>query len=67
MTEPRCVVDERFIVGESPRWHEDEQALYWVDIYRPSVERLEPATGARRSPGRCRNASAASRSAGTAG
>ena len=49
MTEPRCVVDERFIVGESPRWHEDEQALYWVDIYRPSIERLEPATGARRT------------------
>ena len=49
MSEIRCVVDERFIVGESPRWHEDEQALYWVDIYRPSIERLEPATGARRS------------------
>lgn len=47
MTEPECVVDERFIVGESPRWHEDEQALYWVDIYRPSVERLVPATGER--------------------
>ena len=24
-------------------------APYWVDIYRPSIERLEPATGARRS------------------
>lgn len=47
MSDVRCVVDERFIVGESPRWHEDEQALYWVDIYRPSIERLVPATGAR--------------------
>jgi len=45
----RCVVDERFLVGESPRWREDEQALYWVDIYRPSVERFTPATGARQS------------------
>lgn len=44
-----CVVDERFVVGESPRWHEGEQALYWVDIYRPSIERWEPASGARRS------------------
>ena len=49
MTGIRCVVDERFIVGESPRWHEGEQALYWVDIYRPSIERLDPATGARRT------------------
>lgn len=49
MTEPRCVVDEPFLVGESPRWHEDEQALYWVDIYKPSIERLDPKTGARRT------------------
>ncbi len=49
MTEPRCVVEQPFLVGESPRWREDEQALYWVDIYAPSIERLTPATGARRS------------------
>lgn len=49
MTEIRCVVQEPFLVAESPRWHEDEQALYWVDIYKPSIERLDPARGARRT------------------
>ena len=49
MNKIRCVVNERFLVGESPRWHEDEQALYWVDIYRPSIERFTPSTGTRRS------------------
>lgn len=49
MGTPRVVVAEPFLVAESPRWHEDEQALYWVDIYRPSIERWQPATGARRT------------------
>jgi len=49
MTEIRCVVEETFLVGESPRWHEDEQALYWVDIYKPSIERLDTASGERRT------------------
>ena len=49
MSEIRRVVAERFLVGESPRWHDGEQALYWVDIYRPTLERLDPASGARRT------------------
>ena len=49
MTEIRCVVEETFLVGESPRWHEDEQALYWVDIYKPSIERLDAVSGERRT------------------
>ena len=49
MTEINCVVNEPFLVGESPRWHPEEQALYWVDIYRPSVERYLPNTGTRKS------------------
>ena len=49
MNEVRRVVEEAFGLGESPRWHDDEQALYWVDIYRPSIERLDLATGARRT------------------
>ena len=49
MTEITCVVNEPFIVGESPRWQPEEQALYWVDIYRPSIERYLPTTGARKS------------------
>jgi sugar lactone lactonase YvrE len=49
MNDIRCVVEQTFLVAESPRWHEDEQALYWVDIYKPSIERLDPTTGARRT------------------
>ena len=49
MSKIRCVLEETFLVGESPRWHEDEQALYWVDIYKPSIERLNPASGERRT------------------
>ena len=49
MNEVRCVVEEAFGLSESPRWHDNEQALYWVDTYRPSIERLDPATGARRT------------------
>ena len=47
MSKIRSVVEERFLVGESPRWNEDQQALYWVDIYKPSIERLNPISGER--------------------
>jgi sugar lactone lactonase YvrE len=30
------------ILGESPVWSEDEQALYWVDIRGRAVRRLDP-------------------------
>ena len=33
------------ILGESPLWHEGHQALYWVDIRRPAVRRLDGASG----------------------
>lgn len=36
-------------VGESPIWHPQEQALYWVDIEGRAVHRLDPASGAHRS------------------
>jgi sugar lactone lactonase YvrE len=39
------VVTTPSIVGESPFWHPQEQALYWVDIPGFSVQRLNPATG----------------------
>jgi sugar lactone lactonase YvrE len=34
--------------GESPFWHPEEQALYWVDIPARCVHRLDPASGAAR-------------------
>ena len=33
------------ILGESPIWNEDEQALYWVDIRLPAIRRFDPASG----------------------
>jgi sugar lactone lactonase YvrE len=33
------------VVGESPFWAEEEAALYWVDILRKVVQRLEPGSG----------------------
>jgi L-arabinonolactonase len=31
---------EKNLVGEGPAWNEDEQALYWVDIEAPAIQRL---------------------------
>ncbi len=33
------------ILGESPLWDERAQCLYWVDIRRPAIRRLHPASG----------------------
>lgn len=35
----------RDILGESPVWSAREQALYWVDIRRKLLRRLDPVTG----------------------
>ena len=32
-------------LGEGPMWHAQEQALYWIDIVKPSVQRLDPVSG----------------------
>lgn len=45
MNEFHCVLDAKALVAECPRWHPDEKCLYWVDIYEPSFNRLDPATG----------------------
>ena len=42
----RRVGTQRDILGESPVWAADEQALYWVDIREPALRRLDGATGA---------------------
>lgn len=39
----------RATLGESPLWHAQEQALYYVDIAERQVVRLDPASGAFRS------------------
>ena len=40
-----CVLDVRASLGECPAWTVAEQALYWVDINAPSLNRFDPATG----------------------
>lgn len=34
------------ILGEGPVWSGEEQALYWVDIQRPCLQRWHPESGA---------------------
>lgn len=41
----RRVGDQIDILGESPIWDEREQALYWVDVRRPAIRRLDHASG----------------------
>ncbi len=38
------VGEQTDILGESPLWDERTQALYWVDIRRPAIRRLRPAS-----------------------
>jgi sugar lactone lactonase YvrE len=38
--------NEAMVVGESPLWVPEEQALYWVDIEGFAVHRLQTASGA---------------------
>lgn len=33
------------ILGEGPVWSEKEQALYWIDIKKPCLQRWHPASG----------------------
>lgn len=47
--EPVCVLESRALIGECPRWHPVEHALYWVDINAPSLNRFDPVTGATTS------------------
>jgi sugar lactone lactonase YvrE len=41
-----CVLDAKASLGECPVWSADDQALYWVDINAPALNRFDPATGA---------------------
>jgi sugar lactone lactonase YvrE len=48
MSRPAPVAEYVAIVGESPIWSPDEQALYWIDGLRPHLMRLDHGTGAVR-------------------
>ena len=40
-----CVSEVRSLLGEGPVWSPRDNALYWVDIFTPSVHRHDAATG----------------------
>ena len=44
----QVVTQGRDKLGESVLWHAQEQALYWIDFYGPTVHRRDPATGQQR-------------------
>jgi sugar lactone lactonase YvrE len=46
MTDVRCVLELRSILGESPMWHGAESRLYWLDLRRPEIYRFDPSSGA---------------------
>jgi sugar lactone lactonase YvrE len=45
MTKVELAADAKASLGECPRWHAGEQALYWVDIPEQELCRTDPATG----------------------
>ena len=40
-----CVLDAKASLGECAIWSVDDQALWWVDINAPSLNRFDPASG----------------------
>lgn len=42
---PTRVGEQRDILGERPLWDVEEEALYWVDIRRPALRRLDHGSG----------------------
>ena len=42
---PELVLRVELILGEGPVWNEDEQALYWLDVFMPALNRFDPVTG----------------------
>ena len=45
MSQAISVIDTQCILGESPLWSADEQALYWVDIQNAMIHRHIPGSG----------------------
>ena len=37
-----CVAHTNDVLGEVPRWHALENALYWIDALKPAIYRFDP-------------------------
>ncbi|MFL9927044.1 SMP-30/gluconolactonase/LRE family protein [Herbaspirillum lusitanum] len=44
LTQVTAALDQAMLLGESPLWHAEEAALYWIDIPGKAVHRLHPAS-----------------------
>jgi sugar lactone lactonase YvrE len=42
---PEPVLTIKSLLGEGPVWNEDEQVLYWLDVFLPTLNCFDPATG----------------------
>src|SRR3989442_1821739 len=49
MDDVTCVLDAKAELGECPVWSAQEQALYWVDILAPTLNRFDTRSGATMS------------------
>ena len=49
LTAMQAILPDRFLLGECPRWDEQQQCLWWVDISRHQIHSLMPASGEHRS------------------
>jgi len=45
VVEIACVAHTMDVLGEVPRWHPIERALYWIDAFKPALHRLDPVSG----------------------
>jgi sugar lactone lactonase YvrE len=45
VTDIRCVLPARAVLGEGPLWDRADGCLYWVDIKGRTVHRFDPVTG----------------------
>jgi sugar lactone lactonase YvrE len=45
---PRAVLSIPTILGEGPIWSAESGTLLWLDIFRPTINIFDPATGANR-------------------
>ena len=44
-TDVACVAHTADVLGEVPIWSARDQALYWIDAFKPALHRFDPVTG----------------------